>query len=104
RAVGPMQFLPSTWRMWGGTDKHGRIRDPQDIRAAAMAAAAYLCAGSADLSQAQGMATAVYSYNHSFDYVRLVLSVAAKYAGVTPDALGVNRLPHDKAAKKKSQK
>ena len=103
RAVGPMQFLPSTWRSWGGTDKHGHLRDPQDIRAAAMAAAGYLCAGGSDLSQPQGMATAVYSYNHSFDYVRLVLSVAARYAGLNPDALGVNKLPHDKPAKKKQK-
>src|SRR4051794_32586326 len=59
RAVGPMQFLPSTWRTWGGTDKHGRVRDPQDIRAAALAAAGYLCAGGADLSQPEGMAKEV---------------------------------------------
>src|SRR3954452_12455992 len=104
RAVGPMQFLPSTWRTWGGTDKRGRVRDPQDIRAAALAAAGYLCAGGADLSQPQGMATAVYSYNHSFDYVRLVLSVAARYAGLDPDALGVNRLTHDKPAGKKAKR
>ena len=104
RAVGPMQFLPSTWQTWGGKTRKG-MRDPQDIRAAALAAARYLCAGSADLSQAQGMQTAVYSYNHSFDYVRLVLTVAARYAGLDPDTLGVNRLPHDKPAaepKKKS--
>jgi hypothetical protein len=104
RAVGPMQFLPSTWHTWGGTDRHGRMRDPQDIRAAATATAAYLCAGGANLAQLQGMATAVYGYNHSFDYVRLVLSVAARYAGLTPDALGVNRLPHDKPAAKKHPK
>ena len=105
RAVGPMQFLPSTWRTWGGTDKHGHVRDPQDIRAAALAAAGYLCAGGADLSQPEGMAKAVYSYNHSFDYVRLVLSVAARYAGLNPDALGVNKLPRDEPAKKhKKQK
>ena len=104
RAVGPMQFLPSTWRSWGGTGAHGRMRDPQDIRAAAVATAGYLCAGSADLSQLQGLATAVYSYNHSFDYVRLVLSVAARYAGISPDALGVNRLPRDKQPTKKHPK
>ena len=98
RAVGPMQFLPSTWQRWGGSDR-GRMRDPQDIRAAALAAAGYLCASSADLSQPQGMATAVYSYNHSFDYVRLVLTVAARYAGVDPNKLGVDRLPKDKPKK-----
>ena len=98
RAVGPMQFLPSTWQRWGGTVR-GRMRDPQDIRAAALAAAGYLCASGADLSKPQGMATAVYSYNHSFDYVRLVLTVAARYTGVDPNALGVDRLPRDKAKK-----
>jgi len=98
RAVGPMQFLPSTWVSWGGTN-HGKTRNPQDIRAAALAAARYLCAGSADLSRAQGMQTAVYSYNHSFDYVRLVLTVAARYAGIDPNSLGVDKLPHDKKAK-----
>jgi membrane-bound lytic murein transglycosylase B len=103
RAVGPMQFLPSTWQTWGGTTRKGP-RDPQDIRAATLAAARYLCAGSADLSQAQGMATAVYSYNHSFDYVRLVLTVASRYAGIDPNALGVDRLPHDKAAQKTKKK
>ena len=99
RAVGPMQFLPQTWTMWGGTTK-GHPRDPQDIRAATLAAANYLCAGSADLSHPQGLAAAVYSYNHSFDYVRLVLTIAARYGGVDPNSLGVDHLPRDKPAKK----
>ena len=100
RAVGPMQFLPSTWRRWGGSD-HGRVRDPQDIRAAALAAAGYLCASNGGLSDPQAMATAVYSYNHSFDYVRLVLTVAARYAGLDPNRLGVDRLPRDNPREKK---
>jgi hypothetical protein len=50
------------------------------------------------------MATAVYSYNHSFDYVRLVLTVAARYAGIDPGALGVDRLPHDTAKKHRKAK
>jgi len=103
RAVGPMQFLPSTWQTWGGTTK-GKLRDPQDIRAATIAAGGYLCASSADLSKLQGMATAVYSYNHSFDYVRLVLSVGARYAGIDPNALGVDRLPKDKPKKEAKKK
>jgi hypothetical protein len=95
-----MQFLPSTWRRWG-VDRHGRMLDPQDIRAAAMAAAGYLCASGRDLTTPGGIATAVYSYNHSYDYVRLVLSIAARYAGLTPAALGVDRLPHDKPPSRK---
>lgn len=95
RAVGPMQFLPSTWASWGADgDRDGR-RNPQDIWDAALAAGGYLCASAADLSTPQGMAVAVYSYNHSFDYVRLVLTVAAHYAGINPDSLGVASLPTD---------
>ena len=99
RAVGPMQFLPSTWRSWGPHVGSG-LASPQNIRAAATATAGYLCAGGLDLSQPRAMALAVYSYNHSFDYVRLVLSVAARYAGSTPDELGVNLLPRDHPHKK----
>jgi membrane-bound lytic murein transglycosylase B len=99
RAVGPMQFLPSTWRHWGvATGK--RPADPQDIVTAADATARYLCASGGDLSTPHGMALAVFSYNHSFDYVRLVLSVGARYAGIDPSALGVDNLPTDKQYRK----
>ena len=91
RAVGPMQFLPSTWQRWAPTPQ----ANPQNIFAAAHATASYLCAGGTDISQPHPMALAVYSYNHSFDYVRLVLSVGARYAGMSPDQLGVNLLPKD---------
>lgn len=96
RAVGPMQFLPSTWRTWGPPGHLDGHANPQGIDAAANAAAAYLCASGRDLSVPHEMALAVYSYNHSFGYVRLVLSVGARYAGMTPDQLGVNLLPKDK--------
>lgn len=93
RAVGPMQFLPSTWRTWGAAD--GRLGNPQAIVPAAAATARYLCAGSLDLGTPAGLARAVFSYNHSFDYVRLVLSVAARYAGLDAADLGVDDLPTD---------
>ena len=99
RAVGPMQFLPSTWLRWGPSGHLDGHADPQNIRAAAVATAGYLCASGRDLSQPHSMALAVYSYNHSFRYVRLVLSVGARYAGMTPDQLGVNLLPKDHKAK-----
>ncbi|HET6818413.1 MAG TPA: hypothetical protein VFH66_14390 [Mycobacteriales bacterium] len=99
RAVGPMQFLPSTWRTWGAGSS-GRPGNPQNIVAAADATARYLCASGGDLSTPHGMALAVFSYNHSFDYVRLVMSVGARYAGIDPASLGVNQLPTDKQYRK----
>ena len=93
RAVGPMQFLPSTWGRWGNGN-------PENIVAAADATARYLCASGGDLSTPHGMALAVFSYNHSFDYVRLVMSVGARYAGIDPATLGVNDLPTDKQYRK----
>ena len=98
RAVGPMQFLPSTWRTWG--QQNGSLGNPESIVAAADATARYLCASGGDLSTPRGMALAVFSYNHSFDYVRLVMSVGARYAGIDPSTLGVNQLPTDKQYKK----
>ena len=98
RAVGPMQFLPSTWRTWG--QQNGRLGNPESIVAAADATARFLCASGGDLSTPRGMALAVFSYNHSFDYVRLVMSVGARYAGIDPSTLGVNSLPTDKQYKK----
>jgi membrane-bound lytic murein transglycosylase B len=98
RAVGPMQFLPSTWRTWG--QNNGRVGNPENIVAAADATARYLCASGGDLSSPHGMALAVFSYNHSFDYVRLVMSVGARYAGIDPATLGVDNLPTDKQYKK----
>ena len=99
RAVGPMQFLPSTWRTWGPM-ANGQRANPQNIVAAADATARYLCASGGDLSTPRGMALAVFSYNHSFDYVRLVLSVGARYAGLDPNSLGIGSLPTDKQYRK----
>jgi len=80
RAVGPMQFIPSTWAVIGvDADGDGK-RNPQDIDDAALATAVYLCSGKEDLSTVAGQRSAVYRYNHSNDYVNLVLSIAKAYA------------------------
>ncbi|MDQ4007222.1 MAG: lytic transglycosylase domain-containing protein, partial [Actinomycetota bacterium] len=81
RAVGPMQFIPSTWQMAGVDADQDGVKDPQDIDDAATASAVYLCAGSEDLSTETGQRSAVYRYNHSAEYVNLVLAIAANYAG-----------------------
>jgi membrane-bound lytic murein transglycosylase B len=81
RAVGPMQFIPSTWSVAGVDADQDGVKNPQDIDDAATATGVYLCAGSDDLSTDAGRRAAVYRYNHSTEYVNLVLSLAAAYAG-----------------------
>jgi hypothetical protein len=78
-AVGPMQFIPSTWASIGVDADGDNVRNPQDLDDAALAAAVYLCAGDADLSTVTGQRGAIYSYNHSNQYVALVLSIMADY-------------------------
>jgi hypothetical protein len=69
-AVGPMQFLPATWRMYG---MGGNIRDPHD---AILGAANYLHASGAPGSYSR----ALYAYNPSRLYVRAVLRYARRMA------------------------
>jgi hypothetical protein len=80
RAVGPMQFIPSTWLLVGVDGNGDGQRDPQDINDAALAAAVYLCSGEGDLSTTRGADAAVYRYNHSTAYVELVTRIARAYS------------------------
>lgn len=88
RAVGPMQFIPSTWAVVGVDADADGERNPQDIDDAALATAVYLCSGKGSLGVDSGMRKAIYSYNHSRSYVDLVISIydsysAGDYAGLT---------------------
>ena len=80
RAVGPMQFIPSTWRVVGVDADGDAERNPQDIDDAALATAVYLCSGDDDLSAEAGQRAAVFRYNHSQSYVDLVLSIMEAYS------------------------
>jgi len=80
RAVGPMQFIPSTWQVVKVDADGNGERNPQDIDDAALASAVYLCSGSDNLSTRQGQEKAVYRYNHSNDYVNLVLRIMEAYS------------------------
>lgn len=82
-AVGPMQFIPSTWRKWGADGDGDGIADPNDISDSALTTARYLCASGADLRTASGWSRAIFSYNHSDDYVRSILATANAYAART---------------------
>lgn len=79
RAVGPMQFIPSTWQVVGVDADDDAARNPQDIDDAALAAAVYLCSGEGDLSTVVGQRASVYRYNHSQAYVDLVLKIMNAY-------------------------
>jgi membrane-bound lytic murein transglycosylase B len=80
RAVGPMQFIPSTWRVVGVDADGDGERNPQDIDDAALATAVYLCSGNDDLSTEAGQRASVFRYNHSQSYVDLVLSIMRAYS------------------------
>ena len=79
RAVGPMQFIPSTWAVVGVDADGDSQRNPQDIDDAALATAVYLCSGNDDLSTDAGRRASVYRYNHSQQYVDLVLAFYQAY-------------------------
>jgi hypothetical protein len=72
RAVGPMQFIPSTWASWGTDGNGDGLADPNNVYDAALAAGDYLCAGGRDLTDEDGLNSALLSYNHSWDYVLTV--------------------------------
>ncbi|MEQ7847577.1 lytic murein transglycosylase [Nocardioides kribbensis] len=79
-AVGPMQFLPSTWERWATDGDADGAADPRDLDDAAAAAARYLCASGADLDTGPSWSAAVLSYNHSSAYVEAVRLAALTYA------------------------
>ncbi|MFF8376634.1 lytic transglycosylase [Streptomyces sp. NPDC015661] len=92
RAVGPMQFIPSTWATWGQDANSDGKKDPNNIYDAAQAAGLYLCANDRNLALKADLDQAILSYNRSREYLNTVLSWAAFYERGThqvPDGTGV---------------
>ncbi|MET9592588.1 lytic murein transglycosylase [Streptomyces sp. NPDC006516] len=99
RAVGPMQFIPSTWAHWGKDGNGDGRKDPGNIADAALAAGHYLCAGTRDLSARADLDRAILSYNHSDTYLRTVLSWLDFYReGTHPVADGKGVIPQSPGA------
>ncbi|GJM38839.1 MAG: hypothetical protein DHS20C19_22060 [Acidimicrobiales bacterium] len=71
RAVGPLQFIPESWKRWQLDADGDGERDPQDIDDAALTAGAYLC-NYGSLRYWEGWQTAIFGYNHAGAYVNSV--------------------------------
>ncbi|MFJ8809066.1 lytic transglycosylase domain-containing protein [Streptomyces sp. NPDC102490] len=93
-AVGPMQFIPSTWA-WAGRDGNGDGKeDPNNVYDAALAAGHYLCRNGWDLSVQADLNRAILSYNNSQDYLNTVLSWLEHYRrGIQEIPDGTGSLP-----------
>jgi hypothetical protein len=83
-AMGPMQFLPSTWAVWG-IDGFGQTGSPDILNPydAVPSAARMLCADGA-AAGGQSLYDAIFDYNHADWYVNEVLALAAEYAADYP--------------------
>jgi hypothetical protein len=96
RAVGPMQIIPSTWDAVGVDVNLDDRTDPNNFFDAAGGAGIYLCNGDVDLTEPGQLARAVRRYNHTDEYVRVVLELASAYdsgeiepyPGLDPASLG----------------
>jgi hypothetical protein len=85
RAVGPMQFIPSSWRGYGVDGNGDGVANPNNIYDSTVATGLYLCNGGVNLSDPVQQQAAVFRYNHSATYVEIVLQWAHAYlTGVVP--------------------
>jgi membrane-bound lytic murein transglycosylase B len=84
RAMGPMQFIPETWRLYGMDAHNDGIASVDNIDDAALSAAGYLCWRGKDLATPRGWITALRAYNNSGPYARAVRDWATAYAAGHP--------------------
>ncbi|MFD0367646.1 C40 family peptidase [Streptomyces sp. NPDC127114] len=80
RAVGPFQFLPSTWTTTGRDGNDDQAVDPHNADDAALGAAVYLCGRDRNLTDRTQLRAAIYQYNHSDAYVSDVLGWIDRYS------------------------
>jgi len=73
-AIGPMQFMPGTFRRYAVDGDHDGVADPWDAEDAVWTAARYLCATGARGGTPQGTHDALFAYNRAEWYVQLVLA------------------------------
>ncbi|MFI1169179.1 NlpC/P60 family protein [Streptomyces sp. NPDC020801] len=79
RAVGPFQFLPSTWESTGRDGNGDGTKDPDNADDAALGAAVYLCGNGRNLTDRSQLDAAILQYNHSQAYLDDVTSWIDRY-------------------------
>jgi cell wall-associated NlpC family hydrolase len=85
RAVGPFQFLPSTWEGVGKDANGDQQADPHNADDAALGAAIYLCGNGRDLTKRSQLKAAIFQYNQSNEYVANVLGWIDQYTAAAKD-------------------
>lgn len=80
RAHGPMQFLPSSWAIFGNGGNINNIDD------STQAAARHLCSGSGGKTDRASIERGVLSYNRSSVYLADVMRWADRYSTLAPQA------------------
>jgi soluble lytic murein transglycosylase-like protein len=73
-AVGPMQFLPTTWAAYGVDGDGDGVTDVTNPVDAMYGTARLLCANGG--AEPDRLASALWNYNHSDDYVRQVIGLS----------------------------
>lgn len=88
RAVGPMQFIPGTWRAFAADGNGDGVADPHNIYDSAVAAGNYLCSSAGGpISDGANASRAVFAYNRSSSYNLQVLTLADHYRRVIDPTL-----------------
>ncbi|MEZ5278952.1 MAG: peptidoglycan DD-metalloendopeptidase family protein [Acidimicrobiales bacterium] len=77
RAVGPFQFIPSSWRIFGSDADGDGVANPHDVDDAVPAMRRHLCPE----GRVVDVEAAIFAYNRSWEYVEAVLQWAQSYTG-----------------------
>ncbi|MBO0855599.1 MAG: lytic murein transglycosylase [Nocardia sp.] len=93
RALGPMQFLPDTYRKYAGDGDGDGISDPQNLFDASLTAGKYLCSGGENMNDLSQQSKAIMRYNNSMAYVANVMAWEVAYrTGVAPKSSDLPRI------------
>jgi len=79
RAVGPLQFIPTSWARFGRDGNGDGVIDPHNMYDASLSAGVHLCAPGSSMNSNAGLREAYFSYNRSSAYAESVLQRTVRY-------------------------